>query len=82
MHFVDEDGANLLELAGDMTPELPGFAALSGDPSAFPLRLELTHRTFPKAGRYAFDLLINDGYVGRVPLVVNHRQKVRKEESE
>lgn len=71
VQLVDEDGKKVLEMKGELTPD-PGPAAQvpPGVTVHLPLLMEFKKLVFQKAGRYAFNVLINGSFVTSVSLTL------------
>lgn len=73
VRLADEDGGELFEWRTEITPKFKKERVALADEVHINQLLALKDLTFPKAGRYAFDILINEGYVTTVRLTAQER---------
>ena len=63
--FADADGTRLAEMTGEITIPEPGDPS---EPIQLNLLLGMPVIPFPEPGSYAFDIFVDDRWVGSIPL--------------
>lgn len=70
IQLVDADGRKLFEAQGEITPNFISRSGGEVTEAHLPQIIPVERVTFPHAGRYSFDILINGSYVTSIVLTL------------